>query len=74
MEHPMILTRYNSLVAVDDGDHALEVNATEQGSGLIMGLRHPTLPIHSLQVHPESVGSPQGVLLIHAFLEIQSDG
>ena len=74
MEHPMVLTRYNSLVAVDDGDHALEVNATEQGSGLIMGLRHPTLPIHSLQVHPESVGSPQGVLLIHAFLEIQSDG
>ena len=68
------LTRYNSLVAVEDGEHHLLVNATEAASGLIMGLRHPTLNVHGVQFHPESIGSRDGQHLIHQFLTGESDG
>ncbi|MEL0181541.1 MAG: chorismate-binding protein [Candidatus Poseidoniales archaeon] len=68
------LTRYNSLVAVENGEHTLLVNATESTSGLIMGLRHPTLPVHGVQFHPESIGSRDGQQLIHQFLSSQADG
>ena len=70
----MKLTRYNSLVAVEDGEHILLVNATETASGLIMGLRHPTLDVHGVQFHPESIGSRDGQRLIHQFLTEESDG
>ncbi len=70
----MTLTRYNSLVVTTSSETELRPNAFEKGTGLVMGLVHPTLPIHGLQVHPESVGSPEGLLLLKAFLEIQSDG
>ena len=68
------LTRYNSLVAVENGEHSLLVNATESTSGLIMGLRHPTLEVHGVQFHPESIGSRDGQRLIHQFLTGESDG
>ena len=71
---PMKLTRYNSLVAIDDGEHALLVNAKETTSGLIMGLRHPRLEIHGVQVHPESIGSHEGHRLIDRFLSGEADG
>ena len=67
-------TRYNSLVAVEDGEHQLLVNATESASGLIMGLRHPEREIHGVQFHPESIGSRDGVQVIAEFLAISSDG
>tara|TARA_B100000900_G_scaffold414730_1_gene442236 strand:+ start:881 stop:3121 length:2241 start_codon:yes stop_codon:yes gene_type:complete len=68
------LTRYNSLVAVENGEHSLIVNAVESGSGLIMGLRHPTLNVHGVQFHPESIGSRDGQQLIAEFLSSQADG
>ena len=72
--HGLKFTRYNSLVAIEDGEHQLMVNATEASSGLIMGLRHPDLPIHGVQFHPESIGSRDGQHIIAQFLAIQSDG
>jgi anthranilate synthase component 2 len=69
-----LLTRYNSLVALPSGNHGLRVNLTERDTGLNMGMHHPTLPIHTLQAHPESIGSPEGASLLRAFLEIESDG
>lgn len=74
LESPVMLTRYNSLVIQGNASHALEVCAREMSTGLPMGLVHPTLPIHSLQVHPESVGSELGMVLMEQFLQIQSDG
>jgi anthranilate synthase/phosphoribosyltransferase len=52
--------RYHSL-AVDRETlpDCLEVTA-ESEDGEIMGLRHKTLPIESVQYHPESIGTPQG--------------
>ena len=70
----MVLTRYNSLIAVANEGHALIENAAEASTGLNMGMRHPKLPVHSLQVHPESIGSLAGSALLEAFLGIQSDG
>ena len=61
--------RYHSL-AVERATlpDCLEVSA-ESEDGEIMGLRHKTLPIESLQYHPESIGTPQGARQLANFLE-----
>lgn len=53
--------RYHSL-AVERSTlpDCLEITA-ESEDGEIMGLRHKTLPIESVQYHPESIGTPQGM-------------
>ena len=63
--------RYHSLV-VDErtlpGD--LEVTARTKEDGLVMGLRHRTLPIHGVQFHPESVLTNEGRRILRNFLEM----
>jgi anthranilate synthase/aminodeoxychorismate synthase-like glutamine amidotransferase len=63
--------RYHSLV-VDEktlpGD--LEVTARTKDDGLVMGLRHKTLPIHGVQFHPESVLTNEGRRILRNFLEM----
>ena len=53
--------RYHSL-AVERASlpDCLEITA-ESEDGEIMGLRHKTLPIESVQYHPESIGTPAGM-------------
>ena len=60
--------RYHSL-AVDRATlpDCLEITA-EAEDGEIMGLRHRTLPIESLQYHPESIGSACGAKQLANFL------
>ena len=62
--------RYHSL-AVDRASlpDCLEVSA-EADDGEIMGLRHRTLPIETVQYHPESVGTPEGMRQMKNFLDI----
>jgi anthranilate synthase component 2 len=72
---PMTCTRYHSLI-VEEGTlpEVLEVSARvagEDGKGLIMALRHKTLPIEGVQFHPESVLTDHGKLLIGNFLEAE---
>ena len=64
--------RYHSL-AVDRVTlpDCFEVTA-ESEDGEIMGLRHKTLPIESLQYHPESIGTPEGVRQLKNFLGIRT--
>ena len=60
--------RYHSL-AVERSSlpDCLEVSA-ESEDGEIMGLRHKTLPIESVQYHPESIGTPEGIGQLRNFL------
>tara|TARA_B100000161_G_C33557207_1_gene418683 strand:- start:1367 stop:3583 length:2217 start_codon:yes stop_codon:yes gene_type:complete len=66
-EHSMM--RYNSLVILDAGE-SMVPNAWEGGTGLIMGARHRYYPIHGVQFHPESAGSPDGMSIIENFLSL----
>jgi anthranilate synthase/aminodeoxychorismate synthase-like glutamine amidotransferase len=63
--------RYHSLIVREPtlpGD--LEVAARSKEDGLVMGLRHKTLPIHGVQFHPESVLTNEGRRILRNFLEM----
>ena len=68
LPEPFIATRYHSLV-VEPGSvpDVLEVTATTS-EGVIMGLRHRTLPVEGVQFHPESLLTPSGPDLLSNFL------
>jgi anthranilate synthase component 2 len=79
LPQPMTCTRYHSLIVeestlpkelvvtarVDDGSG----KGVAKSRGLIMGLRHRSLPIEGVQFHPESVLTDQGKQLIANFLK-----
>ena len=63
--------RYHSLVVEEKTLPAdLEVTARTKEDGLVMGLRHKTLPIHGVQFHPESVLTHEGRRILRNFLEM----
>jgi para-aminobenzoate synthetase component 2 len=70
---PFTATRYHSL-AIEDGTLAdvLEVTATT-GSGVIMAVRHRTLPVEAVQFHPESVLTEGGYQMLANWLAICGD-
>lgn len=60
--------RYHSLaVERDTLPECLEISA-EAEDGEIMGLRHRILPVESVQYHPESIGTPDGMRQMRNFL------
>ena len=65
--------RYHSL-AVERATlpECFEISA-EADDGEIMGLRHRTLPIESVQYHPESIGTPEGVRQMRNFVEMAKE-
>jgi para-aminobenzoate synthetase component II len=66
---PFVATRYHSL-AVNEADLPPEIEVTARTpSGVVMALRHRTLPIEGVQFHPESVLTPDGPTLARNFLE-----
>ncbi|MBG0823446.1 aminodeoxychorismate/anthranilate synthase component II [Planomonospora sp. ID91781] len=61
-------TRYHSLIVVEDTvPDCLQVSARSRDDGYVMGLRHRSLPIESVQFHPESVHTEDGMRMIGAF-------
>jgi len=63
--------RYHSLVVEETTLPAdLEVTARTREDGLVMGLRHRSLPIHGVQFHPESVLTNEGRRILRNFLEM----
>jgi anthranilate synthase/aminodeoxychorismate synthase-like glutamine amidotransferase len=67
---PFSATRYHSLI-VDRAtlpDVLLPTAWTEDG--LVMGMRHRSLPIFGVQFHPESIASQHGHDLLRNFLAI----
>jgi anthranilate synthase component 2 len=70
LRNPFQATRYHSLT-VDPATlpACLLANAQTQ-DGVIMGLRHASLPIHGVQFHPESIASEHGHDLLRNFLDL----
>ena len=65
---PFEATRYHSLVVERDSlPDVLEVTA-ETDDGIIMGLRHRSLPVEGVQFHPESILTTEGHDLLGSFL------
>jgi anthranilate/para-aminobenzoate synthase component II len=66
---PTVATRYHSLM-VDPSTlpPALEVSARSD-DGVVMALRHRTLPLEAVQFHPESVLSADGVAMLRNFVD-----
>ena len=65
---PFTATRYHSLI-VEDIPQSLMVNARSE-DGSVMGFRHATLPIHSVQFHPESIATEHGHAMLANFLTL----
>ncbi len=67
---PFQATRYHSLVVRPDSlPGTLEATA-HSTDGVVMGLRHRSLPIFGVQFHPESIASEHGHALLANFLAI----
>lgn len=65
---PFVATRYHSLIVADVPD-ALVINARSE-DGSVMAFRHESLPIHSVQFHPESIATEHGHDMLANFLQI----
>jgi len=65
---PFHATRYHSLI-VENVPSSLIVNATSD-DGHVMGFRHASLPIHSVQFHPESIATEHGHAMLANFMRI----
>ena len=65
--------RYHSLaVERETLPDCFEISA-ESEDGEIMGLRHRTLPLESVQYHPESIGTPDGMCQMRNFIEMAKE-
>jgi anthranilate synthase component 2 len=67
LPNPFQATRYHSLI-VDRATLPSELEVTAEVDGLVMGLRHRTLPVEGVQFHPESILTPTGKDLLANFL------
>jgi anthranilate synthase component II len=68
---PLEGVRYHSLVvARKELPEVLEVTATSEDDGEIMGLRHRDYPIFGIQFHPESIKTMDGMQMIRNFVEM----
>ena len=66
---PFTATRYHSL-AIEDGTLPKEIEITGRSeSGVVMSIRHTSLPIHGVQLHPESVLTEHGYQMLGNWLE-----
>lgn len=68
LPNPFVATRYHSLVVEPASvPPDLEITATT-ADGVIMGLRHRSLPVEGVQFHPESILTPSGPSMLANFL------
>jgi anthranilate synthase component 2 len=67
LPNPFQATRYHSLI-VERATLPMAFEVTAEADGLIMGLRHRTLPVEGVQFHPESILTPTGNDLLANFL------
>jgi para-aminobenzoate synthetase component II len=76
---PITATRYHSLAIRPETlpdvfvVHARTAPTEEAEAGVIMGIRHATLPVESVQFHPESVLTQGGHLMLANWLGVCGD-
>ena len=70
LEQDFPAMRYHSLAVERESlPDCFEISA-ETEDGEIMGLRHKTFPIESVQYHPESIGTPEGMKQMRNFVQM----
>ena len=70
LEQDFPAMRYHSLAVERESlPDCFEISA-ETEDGEIMGLRHKTLPSESVQYHPESIGTPEGMKQMRNFVQL----
>ena len=68
VENPVTATRYHSLVIDPESlPECLEVTA-DTADGILMGVRHRSLPVEGVQFHPESILTGSGHAMLGNFL------
>ena len=73
LEQDFPAMRYHSLAVERESlPDCFEISA-ETEDGEIMGLRHKTFPIESVQYHPESIGTPEGMKQMRNFVQMIVD-
>jgi para-aminobenzoate synthetase component 2 len=66
---PFTATRYHSLAVVEPTlPDEIEITGRSTDSGLVMAMRHRTLPLEGVQFHPESVLTQGGHLILANWL------
>jgi para-aminobenzoate synthetase component II len=69
LPEPFTATRYHSLAVIESTlSDEFEVTGRTVGSGLVMAMRHRTLPLEGVQFHPESVLTQGGHLMLANWL------
>ncbi|BAK83172.1 aminodeoxychorismate/anthranilate synthase component II [Komagataeibacter medellinensis] len=67
---PFNATRYHSLTVAPESLPETLVATAHTDDGVIMGLRHASLPVFGVQFHPESIASEHGHDIMANFLAI----
>jgi len=71
---PFVAMRYHSLMVEEEGLPAvlepIAWSADEGWGRELMAVRHRDRPIHGVQFHPESIGTPDGKRLLKNFLDL----
>jgi anthranilate synthase/aminodeoxychorismate synthase-like glutamine amidotransferase len=65
---PTEATRYHSLMVDEQTLPAELIVSARADDGVVMGLRHRTLPLEAVQFHPESVLTADGLRMLENFL------
>lgn len=69
---PTEAMRYHSLVVSDRGVPGEMIVTAMTPDGVVMGVRHRVYPIHGVQFHPESIGTPAGHQIMANFLAMDT--
>jgi len=67
---PIKIGRYHNDAVNEESLKDTPLIATAWSEGLVMAVRHDTLPIESLQLHPESMATDFGDEILQNFLNL----
>ncbi|MCP5506365.1 MAG: aminodeoxychorismate/anthranilate synthase component II [Chlamydiales bacterium] len=70
MPLPFEAGRYHSLIVKRESLPNCFIIEAETEEGMIMGMKHVEYPLYGVQFHPESILTPDGAILIEAFLKV----